>query len=79
MCRKAVPLIDVNTYLTVQQVNRDLITFSRRDAQIQAERVPAARIMSAPVRHRLSRSLRRLAEVIQPDGTVATVPLPTTR
>jgi hypothetical protein len=41
--------------------------------------VATERHLSTAVRHRLSRSLRRLAETIQPDGSIARVPLRATR
>ncbi len=78
-CRKAVPVIDANSYLAFQQVQRDLMQRSRHDALDRPDRLPAAPHLDHAIRLQLSRSLRRLAEIIQPDGTIMTVPLPAPR
>lgn len=78
-CRKAVPLIDVNAYLITQQMQRDLTRSSRPDAPARLEQGPATHHVDTTVRRQLGRSLRRQAEIIQPDGTIATVPLPASR
>ena len=39
----------------------------------------AERPVSGDVRHRLTRTLHRLVEIIQPDGSIATIPLRATR
>ncbi len=74
-------MIDVNTYLAVQQVMRDLTYNARPDAPVRPDRVPAKRRMAIAdtTRYSLSLTLRRLADIVWPGGPNATPPLPAAR
>jgi hypothetical protein len=72
-------MIDVNTYLAAQQIMRDLTHSARPDAPVQPDRTPVARHLDLLARHHLSRLVRCLTQIIQPNEPVTTGPLPGSR
>lgn len=77
--RKAIPMTDINSCFATQRLIPRSTQQTRLGSPATPEQRPAERQITIDVRLRLSRTLHRLAEIVQPDGAIATVRLQANR